>query len=52
MTTGPCATNNPTNYQADDVTYGAGFFLVIKDLVGGPTDDWTLPEYTHLRLTR
>jgi Flp pilus assembly protein TadG len=51
-TTGPCATRNPKNYAADDVTNGAGLFLVIKDLVGGPAGDWSLAEYTALRLTR
>ena len=51
-TTGPCATRNPKNYAANDVTNGAGLFLVIKDLVGGPTPDWSLAEYTDLRLTK
>jgi hypothetical protein len=51
-TTGPCATSNPNGYQATDVTNGAGLFLVIKDLVGGPTGDWSLEEYTALRLTK
>lgn len=51
-TTGPCATANPNHYAASDVTNGAGFFLVIKDLVGGPTGDWSLAEYKNLRLTK
>ena len=51
-TTGPCATNNPKNYAANDVTNGAGLFLVVKDLVGGPTGDWSLQEYTAMRLTQ
>ena len=51
-TTGPCATDNPKHYAPADVTNGAGFFLVIKNLSGGPGGDWSLPEYTQLRLTR
>lgn len=51
-TTGPCATNNPKNYSSVDVTDGAGFFIVIKDLFGGPGGDWSLPEYTAMRLTK
>lgn len=51
-TSGPCATSNPRDYQSSDVTSGAGFFLVIKGLTGGPTGDWSLEEYTALRLTK
>jgi len=51
-TTGPCATANPRHYSPSDVTSGAGFFLVIKGLVGGPGGDWSLDEYTALRLTK
>jgi hypothetical protein len=51
-TTGPCATANPRHYTSNDVTSGAGLFLVIKDLVGGPTGDWSLEEYTGMRLTK
>jgi Flp pilus assembly protein TadG len=50
--TGPCATNNPKHYASTDVTKGAGFFLVIKDLFGGPGGDWSLPDFTAMRLTR
>lgn len=50
--TGPCATANPLGYRASDVLSGTGFFLVIKDLIGGPSGDWSLPEYTAMRLTK
>ncbi len=51
-TTGPCATANPRHYTSASVTSGGGFFLVIKGLVGGPDGDWSLDEYTDLRLTK
>jgi Flp pilus assembly protein TadG len=51
-TTGPCATSNPSGYRASDVITGTGFFLVIKDLLGGPGGDWSLPEYSAMRLTQ
>lgn len=51
-TTGPCATSNPSGYRSTDVLTGTGFFLVIKDLIGGPTGDWSLEEYTAMRLTK
>jgi len=50
--TGPCATSNPRNYTSASVTNGAGLFLVVKGLTGGPTSDWSLEEYTALRLTK
>ncbi|HEX2894817.1 MAG TPA: pilus assembly protein TadG-related protein [Marmoricola sp.] len=50
--TGPCATANPKHYTSSSVTDGAGFFVVIKGLTGGPGADWTLDEYTSLRLTK
>jgi Flp pilus assembly protein TadG len=43
-TTGACATNNPNNYSSNSVTAGAGFFLVIEKLQGGPSGDWELPQ--------
>lgn len=51
-TTGPCATSNPQNYQASDVTSGGGLFLVIKKLTGGPGGDYQLDEYDALHLTK
>lgn len=50
--TGPCATANPKHYTSASVTSGAGLFLVVKGLTGGPTSDWELEEYTALRLTK
>ena len=50
--TGPCSTANPHHYAPSSVTSGAGFFLVIKGLAGGPGGTWTLDEYQSMRLTR
>jgi hypothetical protein len=50
-TTGPCATANPKNYKSSDITKGAGFFLVINGLSGGP-NNLTIPGYTDTSLTK
>ena len=50
-TTGPCATRNPSNYTSTSVTSGAGFFLVVKGLVGGSSPSWRLPEYKEAKLS-
>ena len=51
-TSGPCATANPRHYTSAAVTSGGGLFVVIKSLTGGPSPDWTLEEYTAMRLTK
>lgn len=49
--TGLCATANPKNYKSSDITKGAGFFLVITGLTGGP-GNLTVPGYSDTSLTK
>jgi hypothetical protein len=50
-TTGPCATNNPNNYKPGDIDTGAGLFVVITGLTGGPSN-LTAPSFTDVSLTK
>ena len=49
--TGPCATANPRNYRSSDINKGAGFFLVITGISGGP-GDLSAPNFTSASLTK
>lgn len=52
-TTGLCATANPHSYNAHSVTQGAGLFVVITALSGGPANtNQNLNSFTTTSLTK
>lgn len=51
-TVGPCATKNPKNYTSADVTSGAGFFGVIKSVIGPGGETIHHPEPVGVHLSK